>query len=457
VANRSQSLRVAWASSAIAACAVFGVTLLSGCQSAGQYDQVARELRMQEDELYAMEDYLEQYQQLVCKYRSENARLKRQLAESGVTPATERPERGPRPTRSVPPADETPPADDTPPTNIQPPEVPPLGETTDDGAILKRRHRAHGDVMQVAAEMTEDESKAARTMALEAADQSKPASDVWLHGEVVVNDEGGGPRMVVEVQPLDAEAKPTLFDGALSLLLTAPGDQGETVNVARWDYRPNDVRAAIDATSEDKPIRFHVELPPDTVASEASEIWVRLLPRGGGKLLTRTAIDLLEPSKFSSHEGMESADRLVDVADVDDEGIATASVYSELRDEANLSDESADVAITPTSAEMFDGGWTIATPGRPAGLVTEASKAKSDWKASLEPPPTAMATSVASRPRPPRVHRSASEREARGTRPAASSTKAAGWSPERGGSSSATPPRSASSASSGRPGWSATR
>lgn len=46
---------------------------VAGCQSNAQYDQVARELRMQEDELYAMEDYVAQYQQLVCKYRNENA------------------------------------------------------------------------------------------------------------------------------------------------------------------------------------------------------------------------------------------------------------------------------------------------------------------------------------------------------------------------------------------------
>jgi hypothetical protein len=424
------------------------MTLLSGCQSAGQYDQVARELRMQEDQLYAMEDYLEQYQQLVCKYRSENAKLKRQLAENGVAPATSPPERSPTP--STPPVDVTPPADGaTPPSILQPPDVPPLGETTEDGATHKNRRRAHGNVKQVAAEMTEDESSAAQTVALEKVEQANPASDVWLHGEVVVNDEGGGPRMVVEVQPLDAEGKPTLFDGALSLLLTAPGDLGETVNVARWDYRPNDVRAAIDSTSDDKPIRFQLELPPDSAASESTEIWVRLLPRGGGKLLTRTAIDLLEPSKFSSHEGME---RVENLAEVGGEDIVTPSVYSQLDDEENPSGEVEDVAVTPTSEEMFDGGWTIATPGRPGGMAAEESKIKSDWKASLEPPPTAIATSVASRSEPPRVHRSANDRVVRSTNSPAT-RKAAGWSPER----DRIAPRSASAASSARPTWSANR
>ena len=52
---------------AAASCAVFAAVLFVGCQSNGQYDQVARELRMQEDELYALEDYLDQYQKLVCQ------------------------------------------------------------------------------------------------------------------------------------------------------------------------------------------------------------------------------------------------------------------------------------------------------------------------------------------------------------------------------------------------------
>ena len=48
---------------------------LAGCQSGGQSDLVTRELRMQEDQIYAMEDYLSQYQQLLCELRAENARL----------------------------------------------------------------------------------------------------------------------------------------------------------------------------------------------------------------------------------------------------------------------------------------------------------------------------------------------------------------------------------------------
>src|SRR4051794_12383632 len=52
---------------------------VAGCQSNAERDLVARDRRMQEDQMWAMQDYLQQYQQLICRFRSENASLRRQL------------------------------------------------------------------------------------------------------------------------------------------------------------------------------------------------------------------------------------------------------------------------------------------------------------------------------------------------------------------------------------------
>ena len=54
---------------------------LVGCKSNGQTDLVEREMRQQEDQIYAMQDYLNNYQQLLCQTRAENESLKQQLAE----------------------------------------------------------------------------------------------------------------------------------------------------------------------------------------------------------------------------------------------------------------------------------------------------------------------------------------------------------------------------------------
>jgi hypothetical protein len=406
-------MRFAWTSSRVVSCAVFTALLLPGCQSGGQYDQAARELRLQEDELYALENYLEEYQQLVCKYRTENAALKRQLAANGVSPATTAPRtmNGAQPTPAGPDGEGTPPANNTPTPEIDAPDVPPLEGTS--------------------------------------SNDSNPLSDVWLHGEIVVNEEGGGPRMVVEIDPLDAESRVSAFDGALSLMLMAPDDQGGKVNVARWDYRPAEVRAAVDASSGSETIRFHLELPADTAATDASELWVRLLPRGGGKLLAHTEIDLLQPSLFSSKA--EAPSGILTAAGDADEAPVVAAVYEESADDETAVDQTSPTDVSPVSGEMFDGGWTIARPGHPAGLPKNNDDDSSEWRASLEPPPTVTAHSATAQPKP-RVSR---PRESAKTRDMASvkSPKPAGWSPDRLNGSSANSPRTASS----RPSWSATR
>jgi hypothetical protein len=78
VDHRSQTKRLA---APAVVCLAGVLPFLSGCQSGAQSDLIARELRMQEDKIYAQQDYLDQYQQLICKYRAENIALKRMLAD----------------------------------------------------------------------------------------------------------------------------------------------------------------------------------------------------------------------------------------------------------------------------------------------------------------------------------------------------------------------------------------
>lgn len=430
------------------------MSLMSGCQSNAQFDQVARELRMQEDELYALEDYLNQYQQLVCKYRTENAALKRQLADRGARPAT-----SPRTDATTPdePVDTTP-SNDTTPADIQDPGVPPLQQTLPDSSNSNGR-RQRGRVTPASAE-GERQSLAARALALEAVDQSPPATEVWLHGEIVANETGGGPRMIVEVEPLDAEGRTTEFDGVLSLMLTAPGDDGRDVNVARWDYKPVEVHAATDAATGTNAIRFFLELPADSAATEAKKLWVRLFSRRTGRLVADSAIDLSQPSLFSSRDGMTSSANSM-VSSHEESPVVTASfaehdgdveqvaVEEVAAEEDGDTGESREVAAISTG--MFDGGWTIAKPGKPAGLPEAEEHAASEWRASSEPPPEVTSTEVAVREKP-RVSR---PREAiiPQLEPAPQTLTRRTWSPERSGESA---PRGSRTAGR-RPSWSATR
>ncbi len=446
MAYRSQSRRLAWTSCIATSCAAFAPLFFGGCQSGGQYDQVARELRMQEDELYALEDYLEQYQQLVCKYRTENAALKRELAERGGAP---RMINGTRPAPTGPKIEVTPPGNETgPQPDVEVPDVPPLEETTSDESNSNSPHDgSRHRVTLASARGMDDESKAARAIAFEPVDEAHIASDVWLHGKVVENEAGGGPRLVVEVEPLNADGAAVEFEGALSLMLMAPNGDGGKESVARWDYRPPDVQAAADSSGESKTIRFHLELPSDSPAVDASELWVRLISSHGGKLLAHAAIDLQSPSRFSSKSEMP---RQLD----SEESPIVAAVYEDAGPEQSLADEpieeTLDNDVPPVKTEIFDGGWTIARPGQPAGLPDEVGEVKSSWRASLEPPPTVMANSEAARPKP-RVSRPQETTATRKVAAASPTPKRTAWSPERQVSADAT--RTAAA----RPSWSATR
>jgi outer membrane murein-binding lipoprotein Lpp len=380
VAYCSHSTRLARKAILALCCAIVAPLLVVGCQSSAQFDQAARELRMQEDQLYAMEDYVTQYQQLLCKYRSENAALRRQLAERGITPKT-----APSNDRSLvtPPSTNGPdievpsnsPANGPPQPSTAPtdaPDVPPLGDTTSVDSLMFR-------------------------------------------GEVVANDEGGGPRLVVDVEPRDADGRPTVHDGALSLMLVEPNDDVGPMKLGRWDYRPKDVQAATDPAGDR--IRFHVELPEDTPLPKSSELWVQLLQRDGNRVVAHAALDLHQPSTFASHDD-ESPYQVAS----HDEAVM-AAVYSEAGD------------VPPVESEVLDAGWSTAKPNEPAGIPGEGES--EDWRASSEPPPEAIAM--------PRPHVSP---QAPKRRVAKADSRKSVWSPDRAGQ----PSRSAA-----RPSWSANR
>ena len=55
-----------------------------------------------------------------------------------------------------------------------------------------------------------------------AAMSNRPTNEILLTGEVVANDDGGGPRLAIEVVPFDATGRVESFDGKVSLMLLVP-------------------------------------------------------------------------------------------------------------------------------------------------------------------------------------------------------------------------------------------
>ena len=459
-----QSVRAALARMCVAA--LFS-TAVAGCQNNAANDLIARDRRMQEDQIYALQDYVKQYQQLVCRYRSENANLRRQLTdgypvqpspadelqamprnhENSVirpTPQFQTPQTPAARERSTAPE----PQPLSPPPAIETPDVPPLKTTSNDDAEAATEEIADAaspvsiepQVLPVSYEEPVTGAVASTTDATEAINDthspieqtSAPQTDeVLLSGEVVAN-ESGGPRLMIDVTPNLPSGGADVTNGTISLMLMAPGPDGGRQNLGRWDFGPENVRAAVvDPNSSPQTLRFFVELPAGSHVDTSSELWARLLPRTGMKLLAHAPVDLTTPGTFTSNPA------------------AMLSASSESVIAASYSED-----ITPlenaVSSTINEGKWVTAEPGKPANLPMESTDAAggNGWRASSEPMPAVVANSVATppkaaeeSPRPEPVVEAKPRVEAPLKRP--------GWASDRPGKS---PGRTAT-----RPSWSATR
>jgi hypothetical protein len=431
--------------------------LLAGCQSGAQQDLIARELRMHEDQIYAMEDYITQYQQLVCKYRSENAALRKQLADEyydgGELPT---PRQAPRSGSGQPPAAggtsieirETPGREGQQPPSreieIELPDVPPLEDSTLDESTSREIIRAvHLEPDAITSDEAAERAETPRQVpparkplgmarAQKIVDQSK--TSLRMHGEVVAGDPGGGPRLVVNVERADDLAGGTL-EGEASLMLLVPDKPPNQQNLARWDFSEEEVQTAREDSGDERTMRFYLELPANTPIDRSTELWVRVVPRNGDKLLAHTNVDLGLPGRFAS---------------------TTQSAAKQ------TTDDTPSVAALPgatsiparPSTNLLEGAWSIARPGEPANLPSAEEIVTGGWRTSSEPAAVVAQASAIAKPEPRAVRQAHHVEERIASRPAPV-YKAPTWSPERSSNSAAG--YEGSVKPSANPAWSATR
>src|SRR5436190_3392781 len=226
----------------------------AGCQSNSERDLMARDRRTQEDQMWAMQDYLQQYQQLICRFRSENASLRRQLNDERSAPGVERePQPVPRTPSNPPATNRAPNFPSSPPPgiekqspspNIEMPDVPPLKQGTSTDA--RNRYQSLADLGGAQVEPDRYAQPASYETPIDrvAAPVSEPGAhdviaaaaspDVLLSGEVVANSDGG-PRLLIDIESFDKSGHIAKFDGNVSLaLLTSDG--GVQRRLARWDF-----------------------------------------------------------------------------------------------------------------------------------------------------------------------------------------------------------------------------
>jgi hypothetical protein len=435
--------------------ALCGVLLvIVGCKSSGQTDLVEREMRQQEDQIYAMQDYLNNYQQLLCQARAENESLKQQLGEGQSTASSPSlaPKSEPGKSRLKPPPHApTPPSrqmngpqlgePETPPVvpklEMGNPDVPPLRDTSaqdggrfdDDSETIAAAADRPESVVQ-RADYESPIKKPTNTAPANVAhktpvDQELPASpeqprQVLLQGQVVAGDADNCPHVLVDVTPQLADGQPVDYRGSLSLLILDPYGEGSTVSLARWDFTADELDQTVLKTTDGPTLEFPLQLPSGVPIDKPLELWARLLPENGKKILTHATLDLSRASQFSSAEQPELP--IVERA-------------------LQIVDSSVSPGETPQST-VRETGWQVARPDQPTFPQPRRGTSSSGWRTATEAIPMAesVSTRIDSPPAPQALARSQEP-----PHPSGRAAKVAGrnlpeWSPERADDAKATVP-----------------
>ena len=367
------------AANAVALVLALSAIFSTGCRSRSERDLVERELRMHEDQVYALEDYVAEYQEIVRRIRCENMELRRQLeelrsTEPGVSmkstgPATlpppddtwsperprprslldrrsqpqpdpfkdEQPPAKPEATPSIPPIDTEEPAIElgppmpvTPPATPPPATPPPATPAPTEGTAIPPIY-LEPDIVPVGV-LSE-----ARPLA------QGVAATTGVHGELVQLDEQEPPSLHVAVEPRTAEGAPLDYSGPLEVLLLDPAAGPTAPALARWEFTVEEVEKAWRDPQSREVLDVLAGLPTGLLLDRPLELWVRLLPREGGKVLAST---VLTPRDDAS----EPLSEAVPPREVIDDAVLPAGHW--------VPSES---AVTPKPASD-SGGWSPRKP-----------------------------------------------------------------------------------------------
>lgn len=299
-----------------------------GCNNGGkqlQADLYQRELRLQEDEIYRLEDCLCEYQAIVRDYRSEVADLKKQLAEGTPTesatkpgsitpfesPAAELQFNAPKlpdpepllePTPGSDTLDEAPlfspaasggdsPEDLPSPADEAPPFIPggdasagPRATETPYPETVVALDEPSGRDRPPVAEESPPAPFAPTAQTLRPLPEPGAQEGVRLTATLAQASEGTPQTLEVSLHTA-ASAPP--FTGAVSLMLIDPRLQGAERYLVRWDFTADEIATASDGSNR---MTLPVLLPAELHIDQEIQLWARMVDQQGVKTLTMTPL-----------------------------------------------------------------------------------------------------------------------------------------------------------------------
>jgi len=275
---------------------LLGVAVLAtaGCRTNPHVTALERELRLQEDRIYQLEDSLEDAQCSLASCQKENESLRNRLKEKadaavrgalaappGVPeePKVELPDTGqfksdlppslrgwsPRETPTQSPGPAEPPAPEEPPAARPGPRLP-------------------------AQPMPAPESEAPpwRPKDPDAASSGSDAGESPIEeislGDVAANVGGAADELAVVLHPRDALGQPVIVPGPVSVVLVDPALTGDAARLARWDFSAAQVAGFLRDSGAADGIRLALAWPNLEPAHDRLHLFVRYTTPDGRKL-----------------------------------------------------------------------------------------------------------------------------------------------------------------------------
>lgn len=314
-----------------AACCLLAAT---GCNNGRQLqsDLYQRELRLQEDEIYRLEDYIEEYQAIIRGYRCEVAELRSQLGGLRSAPAEEVVplEADPEPDDPDPPSvlgDDDPiemlpdPTEASRPPAFKPdlnaPATPePGGEAPafEPDPLIDTSSATPIEDETPLADSGQD-NRAVSALHLDKAAPPSPyphtPGPIATAAHRASRDARSSIRVAVEAIPTRGPATPELrvlvseathaalagFDGTASVMLTDPNLEGRKRRLALWDFTAAETSDAwgLDPRGGAR-LELPIQLPTETPTDRPLRLWVRLIDSEGEKRLEVTEVRFTGPN-----------------------------------------------------------------------------------------------------------------------------------------------------------------
>jgi hypothetical protein len=368
-----------------------------------QTDLYQRELRLQEDEIYRLEDYIEEYQGIISGYRCEIDELKRELASSqsdrAASPTRPRPESvqlsprtkeesslltTPEPTdfdssssEPLPPGTDTP-AEEAPAfkpgrSSEDVPAIESLDEAPAfEGAAIDDRRasqiaatpREPALLQPISATLPANQLRdetppnpypnavAAQLPVVEPAPET--IGDPSLHVIAEATEDTATISVIVEANESDALRR---FNGTVSVMLTDPTEQeGVSKRIARWDFTEAEVRDAMQ--SDTAGLRLTIALPTETPTDRPLRLWVRMVDRSGQRKLQATSVRFLaEPLRLIENESLAESGSMHRLPAAENGHSRDAVVQTNANGwrtpDRNAADRRVDSAVAPASYEAW--------------------------------------------------------------------------------------------------------